>query len=833
MTGHYTLDIHPDDLRRASKAVSRLAEHSDSKGRTVTGTPGEIGDQWTGKAATSIKAEMTGLGHTISAFTAKLDACKGALDALADDYDEARVKLDDLNQRWQAAQDAYSSAVTKADSAQRTANQKANGGAKPPAQGDLDQISGDHTHAVDAAAGARTAALNRLDTEYDDLVDHVETQTRNAATKIGAHGVPIPVPPSVIAAYQHGYDYPVTLDHGSFDAPMALTKEFEDKRVDLDIEAKGRLAADQLMNSRGEISDALVAQIKEQSGNPYFTYGLASNVDPKQLNAVLSLYDARLTESGDYSPEEAARRDNALIEAVGTALGTATQGTGDLQLPFDFSTKWSSAMTEPGWSERDGTAPPNQAQRLGLLMEQGTWGTGFLAGVSSDVYDYERAHEDDHPWSSKAGIERLIGPDGRQRLDVMASVMKALGHNPEASQLFFSGGPTTTIDVDGHAVTVSERMKYLVQDRGWDSMTDSTNGGNLGEALKAATAVLRNDGDTGRTSAELASQLFTVVADKTGDGSDNPGPFNDEGWQMWDGMRPAVADIVSSYATDLLRIGRPGSNGDDLDRGYVDPENDLYLQGMPYGAAMNRDVMAKVLGTLSADDKNFEKVLAGVAVAADLRMGRAFDDALHDGSSPSTPVALLRGENVPRINTAANESASALGWVLNAGYGARLSKDDLDAKNAEMRSKMFDAFTSIPGVGPAGEWSKFAFDQVTSAISDKIGESDPDTDSKYNALGSQESTKLKQALLDKMLTAGYFDPKYFDEANGAAGGHRYPPPPQGAIKPGDPPTFDFDSDAYQQWLRDGFPMDAMLNTNVGDPFNDGLTDGYQLAGGGH
>jgi WXG100 family type VII secretion target len=831
MSDHYTLDINPDELRKASKAISRLAEHAETKGRTVTQTPGEIGDQWTGNAATSIKAEMSGLGRTMTSFTAKLDACKGALDGLADDYDEAKTKLDDLNKRWQQAQTAYNTAVNKADADQRTANQNANAGNKPPSQADLDRISGDHTSAVNAAASARTATLDRLDAEFEDLKTHLETQTRNAGTKIGEHGVPIPVPPSVIAAYQHGSYYPVTLDHGALESSLALTKEFEDKRIDLDIEAKGKQAAEQLMNSRGDIPDALVQEIKEQGGNPYFTYGLASNIDPKQLNAVLSMYDERLTQSGDYSPDEAFRRNSELIQAVGTALGTATQGTGDLQLPLDFQTKWSSAMTEPGWAERDGTAPPNQAQRLGLLMEQGTWGTGFLAGVASDVYDYEHAHQDDHPWSSKAGIERLIGPDGRERLDVMASVMAALGHNPEASQLFFSGGPTTTIDVDGQHVTVSERMKYLVQDRGWSTMTDSTNGGNLGAALKAATAVLRNDEDSGRTSARLASQLFTVVADKTGDGSDDPGPFNDDGWQMWDGMRPAVADIVSSYATDLLRIGRPGSNGDDLDTGYVDPENDLYLQGMPYGAAMNRDVMAKVLGTLSADDENFEKVLAGVAVATNLRMGRAFDKALADGSHPSAPVVMLTGGNLPEVNTASNESASALGWVLNAGYSARLDHDELEAKNAEMRSKMFDAFTAIPGVGPAGDWGKFAFDTVTSEISERIGASDPDTDAKYNALGPGESTKLKETYLNQMLAAGYFDQRYFDEANGP-GGHRYPPPPQGAVKPGDPPTFDFDSDAYQDWLRDGFPLDTMLNANVGEPFDSALEDGYQLAGGG-
>ena len=39
----------------------------------------------------------------------------------------------------------------------------------------------------------------------------------------------------------------------------------------------------------------------------------------------------------------------------------------------------------------------------------------------------------------------------------MASLMKALSHDPEASQQFFEGGSTSTLEVGGHEVQVSER----------------------------------------------------------------------------------------------------------------------------------------------------------------------------------------------------------------------------------------------------------------------------------------------------------------------------------------------------------------------------------------
>ena len=81
-----------------------------------------------------------------------------------------------------------------------------------------------------------------------------------------------------------------------------------------------------------------------------------------------------------------------------------------------------------------------------------------------------------------------------------------------------------------------------------------------------------------------------------------------------------------------------------------------------------------------------------------------------------------------------------------------------------------------------------------------------------------------------MLVEGYFDEQYIVEANGSPDGTRYASPPPGAITPGDPPTFDFDSPDYQDWLRTKFPLDEYLNSNVFVPFNKSMNDGLDLAG---
>ncbi len=832
MSDHYTLDLRPDSLRTAAKAVSRLAEHSETKGATVRGTPSEIGDRWTGKAATSIKAEMTALGGHMRSFSEKLHASKRALDTLADHYDDAVRTLAGLNRQWQQAETDYAAAVARADDAAESATTSARTGPGQVDQDTLDSIGRTRTSARSAASAARTTTQHGLDTRFADLREQLRTWTRTAGDELTG-SVPLPVPPEAVSAYQGTGAFPVHLDHSALGATMRLAQQFDDRHVQQRLEDDGRQAAEHLLASRGDVSPDLAAEIARQMNNPYFAHGFAADLDPQRLSSLLTTYDNLQTNDPDLSAQERTRRQDALVTALGTMIGTATRGTGELALPAGFATRWSSAMTATTWMEdADGSAMPGQAQRLALLMEQGVWGTDFLSSVGADLYDYERSHDGDPVWQPKLGATYVTGPDGLPRVDVMVSLMEALSHNPEASQRFFEGGGTGTLEVGGHRVQVSERMRYLIQDRGWDGMTDPTNGGNLGDALKAATTELRGRDEAGRTSAELASQMFAVIGDRTGDGQADGflGMGSHQGWKMWEGMRQDVADITAEYAADLMRIGRTG-HSDAFDGGFVVEDDDTYFgAGAPYGARIDRELMQRLLGTLGENDGQMDTVLAGVAAATHQRLGFALHTSVDDGSSPPAPVAVLLGGNIPAISAATNEGAMALGWVLNGGYRGRLDQEDFERKQAEARQALFDTFTSLPGVGPAGEWSKFAFDQVKDHVSETIGETHPTASGDYSHMSGTEKEGLQHLVLNQMLAEGYFDQSYVDEANGGPGGSRYAAPPAGAVDQGPPPAFRFDDPSFDEWHRLRYPMDDFLNSNVYVPFNESMNEGLALGG---
>ncbi|WP_158564280.1 DUF6571 family protein [Jiangella anatolica] len=597
----------------------------------------------------------------------------------------------------------------------------------------------------------------------------------------------------------------------------------------------GEDAAQALIDSRGNISPELAAEIAANANDPYFAAGLAKNISPEQLAAILDTYDAIAEASGQQNHDMSDAR-NQLITGLGTVFGTATRNTGDLAMPADYADQWSSALTEKV-AEQGGDAPENQSQYLALLMSKGVYGREFLNEVGDDLYEYENEGEDGAVWGPKSNhMDPVVDPaTGRDVTDVMAQYMLALSHNPLAAQDFFSEGGSEEVDVEGTKMQMNSRLQYFLQDRTWDHNADPSNGEYLGLALEAATTTYRNDDFTGRTSATIASQTFALVADRTGDDADDGFLFTsigaNEGWQMWNGLRGPMADMMANYAPDLMRIARTGQGDGALGDGWVvDPETALLGDGAPYGAAMDPALIQQILGTFgkSGQDEHLNTILAGVGAASQWRMSQALGDALDDGTPPPAPVAMLLGQNVPELTTATNEMAATLGWVINGAYRGALDEEDLEQKQAEMRSQIFGAITSLPGLEPASEWGKFAFSQVTGQIEDALGNAEGTASGDFSELSAGEKEDLEQMILNQMLASGYFDQEYIDAAN--QGGDRYGAPPPGAIKPGsNPPEFDFESEAYNTWLRDRFPMDSFLNTNVYPPFNEHLNAGADLA----
>lgn len=224
MGEHYSVDIDPGLVHEASRLLSTLTSHLETKAGRVTGTPAEIGDQWTGAAATSIKAEMTGLGGHMNGFADDLRSTKAAVDKLARDYDQAKTQVAKLNREYDAAAATYQKALHAA----ATEHTKAVAAATPTSgplnrgiRGDLDSTQ---ESAGSTAYGAQQTTIEGLDKQFAHLKQWLREQTSTAGHAL-SHAVPLPVPPSVVTAYRKTGTYPVRLDRTALERGMELAKE--------------------------------------------------------------------------------------------------------------------------------------------------------------------------------------------------------------------------------------------------------------------------------------------------------------------------------------------------------------------------------------------------------------------------------------------------------------------------------------------------------------------------------------------------------------------------------------------------------------------------------
>jgi hypothetical protein len=601
-------------------------------------------------------------------------------------------------------------------------------------------------------------------------------------------------------------------------------------------EQLGANAAKELKGSGGDVDQTLIDELAQYQNDPYFAAGFAKNITPGELATVVIGASNRKLGLESYAgmPDYEQKLDDwkkkygDLLSAMGGTLATATSNTGDLALPPGYADDWVKTITaEPPTS--GGDAQWGQAEALSLLLHYGSYGTNFLDTVSSGVYDYERSSNELGMWHNRswAGSDfyGVYAPDGSQVSDPLAGIMTGLSHNALAAQDFFDGGgDVEKITVDGHDVYVNKRLKYLIQDRTWATDIGSDNGDGLGAALEAASTYLRDNTGNGYVSAKIASETFALIGEKTGDGQSGGflGIGSHQGWKMWDGLRPHVANMIASYAPDLMRIaGRDDSNSDDLTKGFAVPSDGVFPPGGPWGAAMNRDEMAKILGTLGEDQKNIDIVLAGVGAAGKMRMDYALQQAL--AGQPNAPVLMITNDkSVPLINGAAEEMSGTFAFVIDSGYQGDKDNQEFQKQRAEDLSKALGMVLAMPTFEiPEGhEWTSAIIDQAKDVALDSIGEGpDQDAQSTYNSKAASAQTNLTHVMLNEFLHNGYFDKKYYDQA-----GNAYQPPPDDALlhNPDGSVEFDFENknenNAYDNWARQGQDLNEWMNTNVIVPF---------------
>lgn len=590
-----------------------------------------------------------------------------------------------------------------------------------------------------------------------------------------------------------------------------------------DASAAGRDAALALRDGPRARPDAgLIALIVGNQHDPYFASAFAQALSAEELAAVVvRMQHGRAV--GLLSPEEWDEQNawyTSIVSGLSETIATATRATGDIALPASYAEAWVNEITrESREMSFDGDGFPDHANALGMLLLQGRFGTAFLGTVADGVYEYERVYGAEHgavwrPRSVPGSFHHaLLTPDRMPFNDPLAGMMAALGRSPEAAQAFFNAGTFTTMEIDGSQVQVRDRLHYLITERTWG--VDPTNGETLGSALEAATTAFRDRGTRGRISAEIASQTFALIGDKTGDGADDgwwiTGLGADDGWKMWDGMRPAVARMLASYGADVHRAVIIDS--DDLTAGWsIRGSGVLFPDDMPHGAVIDKNLLARIVGTLGEDQDSFTPFLTGVVQANNLAVSTGLQRAVESGGDQAI-ADFLRGIKRDDSSPAVTNSATVLGWALDTAYTGALSDEAIQQQRMEAVADALSfaaALPFVPEIKPA--WVKWGADQVQDATLDAIRNGAPSAaTSTYRDLDNQAVRDLTNTTMNLLLQNGYF------EGAPLAGTSITPPPEEAIVRSpsGDPLYFAADSEAYRNWFAGSSANSVIAESVVG------------------
>ncbi len=319
----------------------------------------------------------------------------------------------------------------------------------------------------------------------------------------------------------------------------------------------------------GELPDELVDLLRTHATDPYFAHRLASLVSPEELARLVvdASWERRALAqsmglSGDYSEvDEFDGRYEAVLDGLGLAFGTATQGTGDLALPADYARRWTAAITD------ESPDVLGQASALGLVVSRGTFSADFITTLASDVYAYERSVDQRGMWYERAhsqggafgAIDPVHGDDEgaptghTEYYDPLAGILAAVGRTPEAAQRLFGTGATVTIEVGDESAEVNELLDYVLSRRRWPV----DDGAGSHAAVAAAITPFENGSTISAAIAADAREVLELKAAEIEARSENTNPFSEIGHLVLDalGLVPALgepADAINAvwYAAE-------------------------------------------------------------------------------------------------------------------------------------------------------------------------------------------------------------------------------------------------------------------------------------------
>jgi hypothetical protein len=288
----FSITVSPGDLSSAETLLGDLARNVEEEGTKLADLPGKAAS-WTGRTATTLKAEMTRIAGQMKSSPEHFTTAKTAVGTFRGAIEDAQTKtLPDLNRRWNESISTYDSAVSAAG---REYSSTVGPYRRMPDEDSADLRQGaqdKRNRAVDAAAGVRDAEQRKLQGEYDALVRELETAATTCGSALAA-AVLVAVPAEVVSRYLAGGG----MGPGALDADFdKLTRDARQKltgdeslagRAD-DLKAGEELArtvGDKV--KRGEnLTPEEIAYLKANAGNQAFVQGFMQSLGPEGMAAL-------------------------------------------------------------------------------------------------------------------------------------------------------------------------------------------------------------------------------------------------------------------------------------------------------------------------------------------------------------------------------------------------------------------------------------------------------------------------------------------------------------------------------------------------------------------
>lgn len=184
MTDHFELDVDPDSVRAVVRRLRRAAPVLAARATAVGRTPGEVGEQWTGQAATSVLGEMPALSGHLETSSTRQDEAAAALATLAGRYEDALTQVGRLNTRWAEAEADHRQALRDIDRDERAAQEPVGG--RPPSRFEREESQDVSQRRASAAGDDLRTRQATLTSSFEELREELRTATTTAARALSA-----------------------------------------------------------------------------------------------------------------------------------------------------------------------------------------------------------------------------------------------------------------------------------------------------------------------------------------------------------------------------------------------------------------------------------------------------------------------------------------------------------------------------------------------------------------------------------------------------------------------------------------------------------------------